>query len=122
VLIRIAGTAKGNVILVKAVLNSLTVAMCVVALAGCGKNFDELSSQEATRALGVCFAYHFSIKKDFDQVKGQFSPLIAKSNVSANLQKEGEAWTYRAMTGSDEGKKNAMKEAEKSCAIAGLPY
>ena len=60
-----------------------------------GKSFDQLAPAEATRALGVCTAYHSTVKNDLGSISDQVGSLMYKPNVRGNLIEMGQDWTTR---------------------------
>ena len=99
---------------------TMTLVASLSILTGCGApSFDKLDPQTATHALGVCLAYHSSVKNDLESLSGKTRTLFSYPNVRANLQDEGKDWIIRYTMGD---KNVLLKEAKEGCDLAGLPY
>ncbi len=85
-------------------------------------SIDDLSPQEATRAVGVCAAYHSAVKQDLDEISKKVSTLMVKPNVRGNLVSVGQDWIGRYSLASSDSKPALINEAKKECRLAGLPY
>jgi hypothetical protein len=79
--------------------------------------FDNLSKEDATHALGVCLAWHSTVKND--QV--DWHSIGSKPNViSGNVNSVIINWVQRNID--DKTNSGTIKEAMDGCKIAGLPY
>lgn len=90
----------------------------LITLSGCSKSFDDLTPQEATRAVGYCVGYYIAHKGGIDSQMQKLKKLTLQPNVSSRWQKMSESWTVMYFM---RDKEEAIRQAHEACDLAGIP-